>query len=177
MTNEVQVYNAEDGYRWRYEYTNGNILADGGQGYSRRIDLVAALETLWRTAPVVVMPDGSTYRIAQPIAVQSALTLLTLITGDEWDENKLVNDAEALRATAKAVLRHKYGMTSADAETLVSERWEAYTGPIKPSQLGPEQPPPAAPDAPTRADIADRLRDYRKRRDMPTREPAPENEG
>lgn len=31
------------GYRWRLVAANGRILANGGQGYSRRIDMWAAI--------------------------------------------------------------------------------------------------------------------------------------
>lgn len=39
MTDTVTLYRADDGWRWRYE-ASGRVLADGGQGYSRRIDAV-----------------------------------------------------------------------------------------------------------------------------------------
>lgn len=35
----VVLYRGRDGrFYWRYVATNGHVLADGGQGYSRRID-------------------------------------------------------------------------------------------------------------------------------------------
>lgn len=36
----VVIYPAADGFRWRYVAQNGHVLADSGQGYSRRIDCV-----------------------------------------------------------------------------------------------------------------------------------------
>jgi uncharacterized protein YegP (UPF0339 family) len=35
---KLTIYKADDGWRWRYTSANGNIMADGGQGYSRRAD-------------------------------------------------------------------------------------------------------------------------------------------
>ncbi len=40
----VVIYPAADGYRWRYIAQNGHILADSGQGYSRRSDAVAGVQ-------------------------------------------------------------------------------------------------------------------------------------
>lgn len=39
MTDTVTLYRTDDGWRWRYE-ASGRVLADSGQGYSRRIDAV-----------------------------------------------------------------------------------------------------------------------------------------
>ena len=36
----ITLYRAPDGWRWRYTTHNGRILADSGQGYSRRVDAV-----------------------------------------------------------------------------------------------------------------------------------------
>ena len=36
----IALYRAPDGWRWRYTASNGRILADSGQGYSRRVDAV-----------------------------------------------------------------------------------------------------------------------------------------
>ena len=36
----ITLYRAPDGWRWRYTASNGRILADSGQGYSRRADAV-----------------------------------------------------------------------------------------------------------------------------------------
>ncbi len=34
-----QVYPSPDGYRWRAVASNGKIIAQGTQGYSRRVDI------------------------------------------------------------------------------------------------------------------------------------------
>ena len=36
----ITLYRAPDGWRWRYTTHNGRVLADSGQGYSRREDAV-----------------------------------------------------------------------------------------------------------------------------------------
>ena len=36
----ITLYRAPDGWRWRYQVSNGRVLADSGQGYSRRVDAV-----------------------------------------------------------------------------------------------------------------------------------------
>ena len=36
----ITLYRAPDGWRWRYTTHTGRILADSGQGYSRRVDAV-----------------------------------------------------------------------------------------------------------------------------------------
>ena len=36
----IALYRAPDGWRWRYVAHNGRVLADSGQGYSRRVDAV-----------------------------------------------------------------------------------------------------------------------------------------
>ena len=38
----ITLYRAPDGWRWRYTASNGRVLADSGQGYSRRVDAVRA---------------------------------------------------------------------------------------------------------------------------------------
>ena len=35
MTDTVTLYRADDGWRWRYQASNGRVLADGSQGYVR----------------------------------------------------------------------------------------------------------------------------------------------
>lgn len=35
---KLTIYRAEDGWRWRYTSSNGRVLADGGQAYSRQVD-------------------------------------------------------------------------------------------------------------------------------------------
>lgn len=43
-TDRITVYRAEDGWRWNYRASNGRVRADGGQGYSRRIDCIHGME-------------------------------------------------------------------------------------------------------------------------------------
>lgn len=45
--NEVQFYrDAAGDWRWRYLHANGNVMADSGQGYARRIDAYTAARTV-----------------------------------------------------------------------------------------------------------------------------------
>ncbi len=72
-----------------------------------------------------------------------------------------------MRATAKATLIAKAGMTASDAETIVTERWAKYVAPIEtpdplPDTVMAEQFTSAAP--PTRGEIKSRLDDYVRRR-------------
>ncbi len=39
-----RIYKSKDGWRWSLSASNGNVLADSGQGYSRKIDCVRGLE-------------------------------------------------------------------------------------------------------------------------------------
>ena len=75
-------------------------------------------------------------------AVDAALALLSLITGDEWDRAKLLEQSSHLRDVATYTLR-KQGLTEADASTFVESRWEAYAADI------PQAEPVAAADSET----------------------------
>lgn len=165
--NTVRIYEAADGLRWRYEHeSNSEIQADSGQGYTDERDILHAVDTVFCDPPKVLLPDGSEHILPQTTVVKSALALLSLITGDVWDENKLVDGAESLRATAKATLRVKYGMTADDAENVVQERWDAYAAPIVADGV-PANPAlaqvPVTVEPPTQADLSDRLSEYRER--------------
>lgn len=52
MTDRIELYRTRSlirrhgGWRWRYVAENGNILADSGQGYSRRIDALRGAEAV-----------------------------------------------------------------------------------------------------------------------------------
>jgi uncharacterized protein YegP (UPF0339 family) len=182
MTNNVQVYEDEaDDFRWRYEHENTKILADSGQGYSRRIDLLAAVDTVFSDPPRVFLPDGTEHILPSSTAVKSALALLSMITGDAWDEAKLINEAENLRAIAKATLRARHGMTSDDAEAVVEERWQAYAAPIvadeAPADPGTVQSP-VTPTPPTAEELVARSADYMARRtEAKTPDPSEEKSG
>lgn len=42
-----ELYKDEaDEWRWRLRHTNGNIMADSGEGYTRKTDAESAIETL-----------------------------------------------------------------------------------------------------------------------------------
>ncbi len=42
---KTRIYKSKDGWRWSVaDRSNGKILADSGQGYSRKIDCVRGLE-------------------------------------------------------------------------------------------------------------------------------------
>lgn len=51
-------YRAADGHRWKFVASNGRVLADGGQGYSRRADAVKCAERV--TGRVVDGPKAFT---------------------------------------------------------------------------------------------------------------------
>jgi len=77
-------------------------------------------------------------------ALDAALALLTLITGDDWDRAKLLEQSGQLRAVAVHTLR-KQGLTEDDADTFVEDRWRGYAADIL----------PAVPSAPAEHEVAD----------------------
>ena len=66
-----EVYQAQDGYRWRAWARNGRIVAEGGEAYTRGYDAFRAVARLFAVrAPrsvgasrSVAMPDGSRHPI------------------------------------------------------------------------------------------------------------------
>ena len=47
---KAEIYKDSAGeWRWRIKHQNGNILADSGQGYSRRVDAINGLEVVTGT--------------------------------------------------------------------------------------------------------------------------------
>lgn len=42
----VEFYIADDGWRWRAVHHNGNVLADSGEAYKRRVDCVSTAALL-----------------------------------------------------------------------------------------------------------------------------------
>ena len=48
MSDRIEIYRTavRRKWRWRYVAANGNILADSGQGYSRRIDALNGAATV-----------------------------------------------------------------------------------------------------------------------------------
>ena len=59
----ITLYCAPDGWRWRYTASNGRILADSGQGYSRRADAVRGACRVAGSASqtAAVLPDLRKY--------------------------------------------------------------------------------------------------------------------
>lgn len=64
MTDTIEIYRTRSlvpgrsGWRWRYRAANGHVLAHGGQAYSRRTDMLTALERV--TGTTVTDPDRYT---------------------------------------------------------------------------------------------------------------------
>lgn len=61
-------------------------------------------------------------------ALSAALTILTLVTGEEWTRDKLLATNEQLRAHAARTLT-KQGIGTAEAEAIVGDRWDEYGSP------------------------------------------------
>lgn len=121
-------------------------------------------------------------------ALDAALALLSLVTGDEWDSSKLLDQSSQLQTVAVDTLR-KQGLGEADAEAFVAERWQEYAAPVAQEtalapNAGPIQPEPSpstqvigdlSPTAnlgpnsgqvPTVADLQTRLAEYQARKGL-----------
>ena len=46
--NTLRLYKSRTGFRWTYTHRNGRKLANGGQGYSRKRDMLKALGSVFR---------------------------------------------------------------------------------------------------------------------------------
>lgn len=152
-------------HRWRFRSEgNDRILADSGEGYQNEEDMEHALKLLWP-------PDDAE-------AVAAALAILTLVTGDDWDRQKLLDHSATLRETAVHTLK-KQGLTDEDAATFVDSRWKDYAADIPASQDKVEAPAttqdasvssvaselgPITTQIPTEVDMAARLAEYRARK-------------
>lgn len=73
MTARVELYRDDSenrAWRWRYRASNGRVLANGGQGYSRRVDCLAGCASVlggeWIANPGH-WTDGNTGLIASPV--------------------------------------------------------------------------------------------------------------
>lgn len=61
-------YHTKSGWRWKIIHQNGNIIANGGEGYRRPSDMDRSLGNLFRAIGpgnykvVVKGPKGSSYR-------------------------------------------------------------------------------------------------------------------
>jgi uncharacterized protein YegP (UPF0339 family) len=54
MSGHIEVYqDHKDDWRWRRVAENGKTLADGGQGYSRRIDLLEVVAKDYPDLPII----------------------------------------------------------------------------------------------------------------------------
>lgn len=55
---QFEIYrDSSDDYRWRLRTENGNIIADSGQGYSRRTDCENGIEAVKKKAPGAELVD------------------------------------------------------------------------------------------------------------------------
>lgn len=111
-------------------------------------------------------------------ALGAALVLLTMITGEEWNNQKLIGAADALKEQAKLVLV-KNGDSVPTAERIVEDRWQAYSSPVPTTQALAEDKAPGTPavDAtpPTREELEIRAAEYASRRngaDSPSSQPS-----
>lgn len=53
-----EIYKAKNGgWRWRLKHINGNILADSGQGYSRKASAKRAVNRMCDAAMFAVRPE------------------------------------------------------------------------------------------------------------------------
>lgn len=50
---------AADEWRWRLRHRNGNIIADGGEGYDRKAGAINGLESVKSNAPHAVVEEAS----------------------------------------------------------------------------------------------------------------------
>lgn len=125
-------------------------------------------------------------------ALDSALAILSLVTGDEWDKAKLVAQSSSLKTVAVTAMR-KQGLTEADAETFVQDRWEQFAADIPQAEPAPTVTADPSPSTqsegdlsatanlgastamiPTVAELGDRLAEYKLRKGLVTQEdPAP----
>ena len=114
-------------------------------------------------------------------ALSNSLAILTLVTGEEWTKQKLLDTNLALKNAAKKTLSDQ-GLTRSDAATLVDNRWaeyESHESVAPPPQEGfrsafvSEQPAPLAETmvplvAPTREEVvakaASRIEEWKARR-------------
>ena len=56
------VYAADDGWRWHLMASNGRIVADSGEAYTRRYEAVLAVQRMWSRVPASTLSyvaDGS----------------------------------------------------------------------------------------------------------------------
>ena len=60
MTDRIEIYRSRlRRWRWRYRAANGHVLADSGQGYSRRIDALNGAAVV--TGALHLPAEGAAY--------------------------------------------------------------------------------------------------------------------
>lgn len=60
MDDYVEVYSDSAGeHRWRFKAANGQTLADGGEGYKSRGDLLTAVRKVTGRTPAIVETKGA----------------------------------------------------------------------------------------------------------------------
>ena len=60
MAATFELYRDRDGeYRWRLRHSNGNIIADSGEGYSSKANAVNGIESVKENAPAAPIKEQS----------------------------------------------------------------------------------------------------------------------
>jgi uncharacterized protein YegP (UPF0339 family) len=61
MAAKFEVYKDKSGeFRWRLIHTNGNIIADSGQGYKAKVDAINGLNSVKENSPSATVEDRTT---------------------------------------------------------------------------------------------------------------------
>jgi uncharacterized protein YegP (UPF0339 family) len=61
MAAKFEIYKDKSGeFRWRLIHTNGNIIADSGQGYKAKVDAINGLNSVKENAPDATIEDRTT---------------------------------------------------------------------------------------------------------------------
>lgn len=131
-------------HRWRFVSSGNNkILAHGGEGYEDLQDMENALNLLWPDPIYLHAGKCDTDEV-----VAASLAILTLVTGEDWDRQRVLDQSGSLRDIAVHTLK-KQGLTSDDANTFVDERWKKYAEdiPLEPELVEAKLAPPG-PDTP-----------------------------
>jgi uncharacterized protein YegP (UPF0339 family) len=51
---KLHLYKTTTGWRWNVKSKNGNVIANGGQGYSRKIDAKRALRAFMEHSSTII---------------------------------------------------------------------------------------------------------------------------
>ncbi len=58
MAAKFQIYKDKSGeFRWRLTHTNGNIIADSGQGYTTKENAIVGIKSLKENVPSAITED------------------------------------------------------------------------------------------------------------------------